>query len=131
MTSDDDKFWNDVAGKLRKLKGLCPPTPEEAETAFAEAPDMPLSDEQVNLIVKSVTSGTQGSGEAVPDGEWCDDPSLDGIDEETMQLFRNKGDQDAETEQIENALEQELLSDEAEEDESGTAGGTTPPGGGQ
>ena len=33
MSPDADSFWKNVAGKLRKKKGFCPPTPEEADEA--------------------------------------------------------------------------------------------------
>ena len=66
MISDDDKFWHDVAGKLRKAKGLCPPSPDEADAAFDEAKEIPLSDDQIKSIVESVTSGDMGAIAPVP-----------------------------------------------------------------
>jgi formylglycine-generating enzyme required for sulfatase activity len=57
MSSDADKHWDEVAGELRRLKGLGPLTAEEAEAEFDAAPEVPLSDEQIRSIVDLVTSG--------------------------------------------------------------------------
>jgi hypothetical protein len=38
MKSEADNFWDDVVGKIRKAKGLCPLTPAEADAAFDDAP---------------------------------------------------------------------------------------------
>lgn len=40
MTSDADRFWNDIAPKYRALRGLCPMTPEEADAEFDNAPPL-------------------------------------------------------------------------------------------
>ncbi len=61
MNSEDDKLWDEVASKLRKVKGLCPLTPEDAAAAFDQAPDAPLSEKQLNSIVESVTSSDLGA----------------------------------------------------------------------
>jgi hypothetical protein len=119
MNSDPDKFWNDVAGKLRKAKGLCPLTPTEAEAAFDDAPEVPLSAGEIDAIVESVTSGDPASWEPVSTPDWEADPATDDIAEQALQLHRNKGDEDPETDRIEQELEEELLNDdEPEEDET-------------
>jgi hypothetical protein len=119
MSSDADKFWEDVAGKLRKKKGLCPLTPEEAERAYNEAPEIPLSPELINSMVESITSGKQASLEPDPEEEWDDDPAFAEVDEQALAVYRNQGEEDPETKQAEADLEEELLSDdEPEEDQN-------------
>ena len=53
---DDEKFWNEIAGQLRKIRGLTL-TPEEAETAFDAAPEIPYSAEQLRLMAESIRKG--------------------------------------------------------------------------
>ncbi len=57
MTSDE--LWNEVAPKLRKLKGLCPLTPEEAQKAYDEAEPVPMSEERIQEIVDYAVGRTQ------------------------------------------------------------------------
>jgi hypothetical protein len=130
MSSDDDRFWDDVAGKLRKAKGLCPPTPEEAEAAFDEAPEIPLSDDQIDSIVESVTSGEVTPWDPAPDTGWDDNPAQE-IGEQVLAVFRNQGGDDPDGDRAESELERELLDDDdPEEDQTGLGDGATPPGGG-
>jgi len=119
MISDDDKFWHDVAGKLRKAKGLCPPSPDEADAAFDEAKEIPLSDDQIKSIVESVTSGEMTVWDPVPDDDWEDSPEAAAIGEQTLALHRSQGEDDPVTEQVEKDLEGELLND-GEPDENKT-----------
>lgn len=128
MSSDADKFWDEVAGKLRRLKGLCPPTPEEAEAAFDSAPDMPLSEAEIDSIAESVISGELTSWDPVPSQDWDDDPAVAQVGEEARQLFRNEGEEDPEADRVEKELENELLNDdEPKKDETGLADGAPPP----
>jgi hypothetical protein len=118
MSSDADRFWEDLAGKLRKRKGLCPLTPEEAEQAYAEAPEVPLSPDLIESMVESIVSGeAPPSWEPVSDEDGDDDPIFAEIEEEALALFRNQGDMDPNTEQAEKSLEEELLNDDASEDD--------------
>jgi hypothetical protein len=115
MSSDADKFWEDVAGKLRKVKGLCPLTPEEAEKAYDEAPEVPLSPELINSMVESITSEEQLHWDAGPDEDWDDDPAFAEVDEQALAAYCNQGEEDSETKQAEDDLERELLGDDEPE----------------
>jgi hypothetical protein len=122
MSSDDDKFWNELAGKLRKTKGLGPLTPEEAEAAFDDAPPALSSMDQIDSIVEMVTSGELTSWEPVSDCDWEDDAAIAEIGEQTRSMFRNQGEEDPDSERAEKELEDQLLSDdESAEDETGLA----------
>ena len=132
MSDDADKFWDQVAGKLRKVKGLCPLSPEEAEAAFHAAPEIPLSPGEVDSIVDAVTSGELVSWDPVPDDDGETDPSFGEVDEQVLQVFRHEGEDDAEADQEEQNLENELLNEnDPKEDEDGLAGGAAAPGGGR
>jgi hypothetical protein len=56
MSHDAEKRAEEMLNKLRKLKGLCPMTPEEADAAYDAAPEVPLSQDKIRSIVDSVTS---------------------------------------------------------------------------
>lgn len=115
MSSDADRFWEDLAGKLRKKKGLCPLTPEEAEKAYDEAPEVPLSPELIESMVEAITSGEALSWEPTPDAEWNDDYAFSDVDEQALALHRNQGEETPDTNQAEENLEQELLNDDEAE----------------
>lgn len=129
MKSDADKFWDDNVGKIRKAKGLCPLTPEEADAAFDDAPEVPMSADEIASIVDAVTSGELASWEPLPQDDYETDPSFGEVNESVLEVFRHEGEADAEAEAVEKELEDEMLNDnEAEEDEDGLASGAKPPG---
>lgn len=119
MSSEADKLWEDLAVKLRKKQGFCPLTPEEAEAAFNEAPAEPLSEERINSIVESATSGEDGDWTPDLQGDWEEESAHDDVTEGKYQMHRNEGEKTSETDQIEDDLEKEMLSDDdPEEDET-------------
>lgn len=125
MTSQDDKYWNSIVGKLRRAQGMCPLTPEEAEAAFDSAPDMPLSDEQIRRMTEAAMSGALLEGGLDDDKPW-DESEYENLPEESLQIFRNEGEPDTDVEGREGELEDKMLNgDESEED--GMEEGTEPP----
>ena len=112
MSSEADRIWDECAGQLRKKKGFCPPTPEEAAAAYAAAPIEPLSEERIDSIVQAATSGDACTDE--PEAEW-EDGDLADVSDQAHQLCRNKGDDEEDAD--EKDLEDELLKDDEEEDE--------------
>lgn len=48
-------FWDSVSPSLRRVFGLHPLTQEEADKAMAEAPEVEISDEEIDRIVENVT----------------------------------------------------------------------------
>ena len=55
MTSEDDRFWDDIAPKYRALRGLCPMTPEEADAEHDNTPAIPLSESEIQAMVDAAT----------------------------------------------------------------------------
>ncbi len=132
MSSDADKYWHDIAGKLRKKKGLSPLTPQEAEAAFDAAPEIPLSDDHIRSIVESVKSGELTTWEPLPNLDWTDELDLQTVEDGVGQLFRNEGKHDPETDKAEEELREELLGDdESKDDPDGMDGGAAPAGDGR
>jgi hypothetical protein len=115
MSADADRVWDLLAGKLRKQKGLCPPTPEEAERAYRKAPSVPLSRERMDEILKAAISGELPEKE--PDDVVFNDDHVDKeVEADALALCRNEGDEPA-AEQREKDLEDKLLSDDDADDE--------------
>jgi hypothetical protein len=109
MTADADRFWNNIAGKLRKKKGFCPPTSEEAEVALNEATPEPQSDDRVKEIVDIATT----------EGEENWDEEFQGAEGRELQLHRKKGAEDSAAKKAEKELEDEMLNDDnIEKDET-------------
>ncbi len=126
MNHDAEKRAEEVIHKLRKLKGFCPMTPEEADAAYDAAPADPISEEDFNLLIDFVTSGSKASWEPEPDLGWTDEVDIDGIEDDALQLHRNKSDDEGDTTE-EDRLREEMLSDDETEDENGLEGGEEPP----
>jgi hypothetical protein len=131
MSYDAEKHLDELLAKLRKLKGISPLTSKEADDAFNAAPEEPLSKSRMESIVNSVLSGELVSWEPVPELGWTNDMNFDEIEENAMQLYRNKGEDDR-TDSTEDELRHELLRDDDESKESNEMdGGTEPPGNGR
>lgn len=126
MSHDAEKRAEEMLHKLRKLKGFCPMTPEEADAAYEAAPADPISDDEIDSMIEFVTSGGKGSWEPRPDLGWTDDLDLSDVEDEALQLHSNKGTDDGDT-TAEDKLREELLSDDETEDEDGLVGGEEPP----
>jgi O-acetyl-ADP-ribose deacetylase (regulator of RNase III) len=54
MSRDAEKRADEMINKLRKLKGLCPMSPEDADAAFDAAPSIPLTRNKIRSIINSV-----------------------------------------------------------------------------
>jgi hypothetical protein len=90
-----------------------------------------MTSDQIRSIVESVTSGELASWEPVPDLNWTNELDLGEVEEDAMQLYRNKGEDDEASDE-EDELRKELLSDGDEpEEQDGMDGGATPPGDGR
>jgi hypothetical protein len=110
----DERELQELLGKLRLRKGLCPMSDEEAEAAFNAAPEDTLSDDEIRSAVGSVQSGELCSWEPLPELGWMQDMDLSSVQHDALQLYRNKGDDDSEAIDAEEKLRKEMLSDEDE-----------------
>ena len=128
MSTQGDPLRKDLA-RLRRLKGLCPLTPEEADAELAATPDTPLGDDEIERLLSSALSGSPDAQEPVPEREWSPEGELEGIDEEVLQLNRNAGDEDAEVDQRVDEHLRKALGDDGEEDD-GRGDRPAPPGAG-
>lgn len=56
MTSDADKFWSEMAPRLRRARQFRAPTIEEAQAELDAAEPVPMSDEQIDAIVEAANA---------------------------------------------------------------------------
>lgn len=55
--------WSEIVEKLRRVMGLAPPTPEQADTEMLSAEEIPMSDEDIRTIARTVTKGLKEAGQ--------------------------------------------------------------------
>ncbi len=115
MSSDADKVFDLVANKLRKKKGLCPPTPEEAAEAFKKTNAIPLTEEEHESIVDAMLSEQAPVRDAERPEPWHSMPLDQEIDADCHAICRNPGEGDEETERLEAKIDQELLEEADDE----------------
>lgn len=96
----DNTFWDEMVGEMRRALHLCPLTDEEAEREYDEAPEVPLSEDQIAKYAKI-------AGSAVPRELSYEERTTSGetnktIDQEVGEvrgLYRNEGDLDPDVEE--------------------------------
>ncbi|OAI41698.1 hypothetical protein AYO40_02580 [Planctomycetaceae bacterium SCGC AG-212-D15] len=114
MNSDPDPLGRDIA-RLRRKKGFCPMTPEEADAELAATPDEPLPPDEVERLLLAATSGVPDVEEPLPDADtgWRNTEEVcDELEEEMLQLNRNAGDDDDETSDLLDEHRRKALGDE-------------------
>jgi len=94
MTSDADRFWDEVVGDLRRAEGFCVPTPEELEAELDAFEADPLSDEQIGAMIQAAVSGELATWTPMLELNWAEEGDPMGIKDEVLQLNRNPGDED-------------------------------------
>lgn len=126
MSHDAEKHAEEMIHKLRKLKGFGPMTPEEADAAYDAAPADPISDDEIDSMIEFATSGGRSPWEPRPDVGWPDEVNTSDVEDDVLQIHRNKGEDEGDTTE-EDKLREELLSDDKAEDQDGMDGGKEPP----
>ncbi len=127
MSRDAEKRSEEAIKKLRKLKGFCPMTAEEADAAYDAAPAQLISDDEIDSLIDFVTSGGKASWEPKLDLGWTHEVNTSEAEDDALQLHRNQGEDKGDT-TVEDKLREEMLSDdeEEEEDENGVDDGEEP-----
>lgn len=131
MNPESEKFWRRIAKGLARRTGHAPMTPEEAQKEFESLPDEKLPDDQIEDIIDRVTTGE--FTDWTPATPEFDMPELDcqAIEEDVLQLNRNEGQADAETDKLLDELRRKALEDgqaDGQEDATGVGGDQEPPG---
>ena len=112
--NDAEKYWNERADKLRRFVGLCPLTPEEAEQALKRIRPQNASDGEIGAIVDAIGRGEVPEVEEQPSVDWSPECDYADIESDAV-LFRNQGETEVETDDLENQLLAELLDDEEDD----------------
>jgi|SRR5688572_1201220 len=108
---NDEQYWNERAGKLRRFKGLCPLTAAEAQEALKKAKRRNASEEEIDLIVDAVTRGALPEVDDQPAADLSPEYDHKAMDREAA-LCRNEGDGANDSNQSEDELMEELLDDD-------------------
>ena len=131
MANEADKFWQGVAKDLARQAGVAPLSPEEAQKQCEGLPDVALPESEVESIIEQATSGELAVWTPTPiNGETLGLESQ-AIEEDVLQLNRNAGEGDSETDELLDELRRKALEDEpadGEENATGVGGDAEPPG---
>lgn len=131
MANEADKFWQDVARDLARQSGVSPLTPEEAQKEFEELPDVDLPESEIKSIIEQVTSGELAVWTPTPLNQETTGLESQAIEEDVLQLNRNAGEGDSETDDLLDELRRKALEDEpadGQENTTGMDGDAEPPG---
>ncbi len=130
MTHEADKFWQKVAKGLARRSGYAPLTPQEAQKEFDSLPDSKLPDTEIDSIVDQVTLGELAVWAPTPGDDDTISFDREVIEEDVLQLNRNEGQADAETDELLDELRRKALEDgqaDGQEDSTGVGGDQEPP----
>lgn len=132
MSDEADRFWEDHARDLRRKKGYCALTPEEAQKELESLDDHPPTKEEmdeINKLVDAVTSGNVESWTTAPEFADLDGTDTTEIEEDVLQLNKNAGEGDEDTDELLKKLRRESLTedeDDGEVDKDGLDGTKKP-----
>ena len=130
MNNEADKFLKKAAKDLARRSGYAPLTPEEAQQEFDALPDVKLSDDEIASFVDQVTSGELTVWTPEPLDDEAATFETEAIEDDVMQLNRNEGQADAETDELINELRRKALEDgkaDGKADQNGMGGDAEPP----
>lgn len=130
MNDEADKFLKKAAKGLARRSGYAPLTPEEAQQEFDALPDVKLSDDEIASIVDQVTSGELTVWTPIPTEEDAPGFDCEAIEDDVLQLNRNEGQADADTDELLEELRRKALEDgqaDGKEDQTGLDGDAKPP----
>ena len=130
MNHEADRFWQKAAKGLARRSGYAPLTPEEAQKEFESLPDIKLSEAEIDSIVDQVTSGELTVWTPTPLEDNTTGVDCETIEEDVLQLNRNEGQADAETDELLDELRRRALEDkpsDGQEDSTGLGGDSEPP----
>lgn len=130
MNPESEKFWRQIAKGVARRTGHAPMTPEEAQREFESLPDEKLADDQIEDILNRVTSGELTDWTpATPEFDMSEF-DCESVEEDVLQLNRNEGEADAETDELLEELRRNALEDghdDGQEESDGMGGDQEPP----
>lgn len=115
MTNEPNN-WSEIVEKLRRLMGLAPPTPEQADAEMRSAGEIPMSDEEIRAIAKAATEGRRDRPELETNYEWLSEQHDETVEDSLLVMNRNKGDDDEEVQKRLEELRREALDSDEDDD---------------
>lgn len=116
----NDKFWNETAEEMRRALHLRPLTDEEAAQEYDAAPEVPMSEDEIEAALRLAKS-------RVPiEPSYADRTGTPGTDAdierevgEVLGMHRNEGEADPEVEEDMERKRKEALEDDEDETTDG------------
>lgn len=130
MSHEADIFWQNAVKDLARQSGHTPLTPKQAQKECESLPKIKLSETEINSIIDQVTSGELAAWSTTPIDADAPYFTSEIIEEDVLQLNRNEGQADAETDELLNELRRKALEDgppDGKEDSTGLGGDSEPP----
>lgn len=115
----DKKFWDEMKDQMRHALHLHPLTNEEAERAYDEAPDAPMTEERIAEFVKMASSSVPREPSYEERIGGTINQQIDQEVEEAIGLYRNEGEIDPEVEEEMRRQREEALEEDDQEEEDG------------
>jgi len=116
MNGDTDRLWAEWVRKACSFKHLGPLSAEEAQGELDAAPRAPLSEEEIERFVRTALSGKVAASKPEPDLDWIDEEQAGALQAEVMQLNRNPGQKDPETERLLEEYRRRALAEDNSDD---------------
>ena len=117
MNENHDKAWKDLAKRARAGERHVVGG-KDAERLLRALPDEGMSETEVDAIVRGVVAGrAMREKHKAEDVNEPQPTSTAGVEEDVLQLNRNKGGEDADAESLLDELRREALEDDKEEDD--------------
>jgi len=115
--NSSDNYWYDVAGCLRRKMKVGSKTAEEALRALEEATPIPYSKEELEAMLKFATSDDVRLPKPTIEPFKVVDKTRTISPEQAVQLYRNQGESDDESDLLEEQLRKEMLEEENGDDQ--------------
>lgn len=119
MPNQEDKFWRDIARKLRQDLLLRPLSMKEAEEEYEAAESVELPDEKLDAIIEAAVAGEHAVWDNEPDPTaWTSELDTSEVESDVRQLNRNLSDEkDAEADELVEKHRRETFEEDDEEDD--------------
>lgn len=115
----DNTFWNEMTDEMRRALHLEPFTDDEAEREYDDAPEVPMSQEQIAEYAKIASSAVPR--EPSYEERTANSEAIEEIDQEVgevLGLYRNEGELDPDVEEEMRRQREEALSDDEDEEDN-------------
>jgi hypothetical protein len=113
MPNQEEKFWSDIVGQLRRALRLRELSQEEAKREYKAAEEIALSDERIDAIVGAAVSGEHAVWTTEPQVEsWPADMDTASIEDQVRQLNRNLGEADDQVDELIDKHRREVFEDD-------------------